>query len=102
MIITNEKIEVTLEMMENNNMINDELIGIPSDPHNPGMGLAWKEMHEISDSDFDKIEEYFLLKLRQAPVINQVCTCTKARQTPVINGKNICSICNKPTVQTCL
>ncbi len=35
-------------------------------------------------------------------VINQVCTCTEVRQTPVINGKNICSICNKPVVQTCL
>jgi hypothetical protein len=29
-----------------------------------------------------------------------VCTCTKFRETPMINGKHICSICNKPIVQT--
>ena len=34
------------------------------------------------------------------PVISSVCTCTKFRETPMINGKHICSICNKPIVQT--
>jgi hypothetical protein len=38
--------------------------------------------------------------LRQPPVIGSVCTCTKFRETPMINGKHICSICNKPIVQT--
>lgn len=38
--------------------------------------------------------------LRQPLVISSVCTCTKFRETPMINGKYICSICNKPIVQT--
>jgi hypothetical protein len=38
--------------------------------------------------------------LRQPLVIGSVCTCTKFRETPMINGKHICSICNKPIVQT--
>lgn len=38
--------------------------------------------------------------LCQPPVIGSVCTCTKFRETPMINGKHICSICNKPIVQT--
>jgi hypothetical protein len=38
--------------------------------------------------------------LRQFAVISSVCTCTKFRETPMINGKHICSICNKPIVQT--
>jgi hypothetical protein len=38
--------------------------------------------------------------LCQPIVIGSVCTCTKFRQTPMINGKHICSICNKPIVQT--
>ena len=33
-------------------------------------------------------------------VISSVCTCTKFRETPMINGKHICSVCNKPIVQT--
>lgn len=38
--------------------------------------------------------------LRQPLVISSVCTCTKVRETPMINGKHICSICNKPILQT--
>ena len=38
--------------------------------------------------------------LRQPLVISSVCTCTKFREMPIINGKHICSICNKPIVQT--
>jgi len=38
--------------------------------------------------------------LRQPLVIGSVCTCTKFRETPMINGKHICSICNKPILQT--
>lgn len=33
-------------------------------------------------------------------LIRSVCTCTKFRETPMINGKHICSICNKPIMQT--
>jgi len=38
--------------------------------------------------------------LRQPLVIGSVCTCTNFRETPMINSKHICSICNKPIVQT--
>lgn len=41
-----------------------------------------------------------LKQLRQPPVISSVCNCIKFRETPMINGKHICSICNKPIVQT--
>lgn len=30
----------------------------------------------------------------------KVCTCIDWRETPMINGRYICSICNKPIVQT--
>lgn len=43
-----------------------------------------------------KVNENFV----QPAVISSVCTCTKIRETPMINGKHICSICNKPIVQT--
>lgn len=38
--------------------------------------------------------------LHQPLVIGSVCTCENFRETPMINGKHICSICNKPIVQT--
>jgi len=41
-----------------------------------------------------------LTALRQPLVIGSVCTCTNFREAPMINGKHICSICNKPIVQT--
>lgn len=41
-----------------------------------------------------------LIKSNYPLVISSVCTCTKFRETPMINGKHICSICNKPIVQT--
>lgn len=44
------------------------------------------------------LEQY--AALRQPLVISSVCTCTKFRETPMINGNHICSICNKPIVQT--
>lgn len=43
-----------------------------------------------------KVNENFA----QPAVIGSVCTCTNFRETPMINGKHICSICNKPIVQT--
>lgn len=59
MQITNDKIEVTHQMMENEGMIRDSQFGIPVD--NNG-GLKWKDLIDLQDSDFDKIEEYFLSK----------------------------------------
>ena len=59
----------------------------------------WNEIGEgMKKSILDAINE----ALRQPPVIGSVCTCTKFRETPMINGRHICSICNKPIVQTAL
>lgn len=44
--------------------------------------------------------ERYADQFRHPVVISSVCTCTKFRETPIINGKHICSICNKPIVQT--
>jgi hypothetical protein len=57
----------------------------------------WNEIGEgMKKSILDAINE----ALRQPLVIGSVCTCTKFRETPMINGKHICSVCNKPIVQT--
>lgn len=62
MIITNEKIEVTHQMLVRNNMVRDNQYGVPVDPKNPSNGLSWKYIGLMTDEDFDKIEEYFILK----------------------------------------
>lgn len=63
MQLTNEKIEVTHQMMAQNNMTRNGQYGIPVDPKLPSKGLKWKSFLEMQDEDFNKIEEYFLLKL---------------------------------------
>lgn len=65
MQLTNEKIEVTHDMMEQNNMTRMGKYGIPVDAKFPSKGLKWKSFLEMEDEDFDKIEEYFLLKTRE-------------------------------------
>jgi hypothetical protein len=62
MIITNEKIKVTSEMMQKHNMTIVNNFGIPVDPKNTKKGLNWKSLSDLEDSDFDKIEEFFLIK----------------------------------------
>lgn len=64
MEITSEKIRVTYSMMQSANMTRGEEIGIPVDPQNPSKGVRWKKMMsgELTDDDFDAIEEYFILK----------------------------------------
>ena len=62
MLLTSEKIEVTHQMMEQNNMTRYGEYGVPVDPKEPSKGLSWKGLVQMKDSDFDKIEEYFLLK----------------------------------------
>jgi len=61
-----------------------------------------RELWALSPKQIEYIalimEEY--AALRQPLVISSICTCTKFRETPMINGKHICSICNKPIVQT--
>ena len=62
MQLTNEKIEVTHQMMEVNNMTRGMQYGVPVDPKEPSTGLSWKGIMEMKDEDFDKIEAYFLRK----------------------------------------
>lgn len=62
MQLTNEKIEVTHQMMESNNMTRGSQYGIPLDPENPHKGLHWKSIMTMTNEDFDKIEEYFINK----------------------------------------
>lgn len=61
-IITDVKIEVSYSMMSDANMIRYGEFGVPVNPKNPSKGLVWKSIIELEDSDFDKIEEYFLNK----------------------------------------
>lgn len=56
MLITGE---VTIEMMERNNMTRSDQLGIPKDPLDPSKGLVWKDIFDLSDDDFDAIEKYF-------------------------------------------
>ena len=52
------------------------------------------------ENNFQELIEELNQALRQPLVIGSVCTCTKFRETPMINSKHICSICNKPILQT--
>lgn len=62
---------------------------------------SWMDI-VLNNVEFARLKCFIDENYGKPVVINQVCTCTEVRQTPVINGKNICSICNKPVVQTCL
>ena len=65
MQITNEKIEVTYDMMFDANMTRGNCFGIPIDTNDPSKGLQWKTLFELKGSDLDKVEEYFILKLKK-------------------------------------
>ena len=65
MQLTNEKIEVTHQMMVINNMTRYDQYGVPVDPINPTKGLKWKSIITMTDEDFDKIEEYFINKTKK-------------------------------------
>lgn len=62
MQVTNNKIDVTMQMMTSANMTRGSQLGVPVDPQNPSLGLKWVEISQMSDADFDKIEEYFIYK----------------------------------------
>lgn len=65
-----------------------------------GMFEDNKNGHWVEYSEHKAIVDTLTKQLRQPPVVDSVCTCTKFRETPMINGKYICSICNKPIAQT--
>ena len=57
MIITDEKITVTLEMLQQNNMTRGENeVGIPTQEGE----LEWKSFDDLTERDFDAIENYFI------------------------------------------
>ena len=58
MILTEEKITVTYDMVEKAGMTRGAQFGIPDG----NGGLVWKDWLEIEHSDLDKIENYFLNK----------------------------------------
>lgn len=60
MVITDEKITVTHEMMVENQMTRGNQYGIPVDPKDPVRGLRWKTLFQMGDEDFDSIEAYFI------------------------------------------
>ncbi|MBC7486068.1 MAG: DUF550 domain-containing protein [Cytophagaceae bacterium] len=72
MLITDDKIVVTSEMMTDANMMRGGEFGIPVDPKDPSKGLQWKHAFECEDDDFEKIEEYFLNKANQVIDIFQL------------------------------
>jgi predicted phosphoribosyltransferase len=63
-IVTEDKITVTLQMMHAANMVKQDanqnlLFGVPVNPLNPSEGLKWIKVIKMEDEDFDKIEQYF-------------------------------------------
>lgn len=60
MIVTDDKIKVTLQMMVENNMINHDMYGVPVDPKHPSKGLKWRRLNDMTDEDFNLIEQYFM------------------------------------------
>ena len=59
-----------------------------------------KNKYVIGLSNIDNIADEVVKLFYEPAVISSVCTCTKVRETRMINGKYICSICNKPILQT--
>lgn len=61
MILTDEKIKVTDRMMHSSGLMRlnprGASLGVPD-----GSGVVWKSLSNMTDSDFDKIESYFLKK----------------------------------------
>lgn len=58
MIVTQEKITVTKEMMDKAGMTRGAQYGVPDG----NGGLRWKVLWDMGDADFDAIEEYFINK----------------------------------------
>ena len=73
-IITDERIKVTEQMLSDANMLSFGKIGIPVDVNNLSKGLAWKSFSELKISDFDALEDYFLLpKEKRGKVFSLKC-----------------------------
>lgn len=67
MIISNKKIKVSDKMLIENNMLRGNLlftgrVGIPINVNDISKGLIWKYGVQLTESDLDKLEDYFLIK----------------------------------------
>lgn len=60
MIITENKIKVTYAMMAEAGMTRGNQLGVPRTPLS--LGLKWVDVMELTDEDFDAIEDYFIKK----------------------------------------
>ncbi len=60
MLLTNKKIRVTEKMVDDAGMTRWNQIGIPVDVKDPNKGLKWTNIENLTDDDFDVLEEYFL------------------------------------------
>ena len=58
MILSDNKIEVTEQMMKDEGFVHNNQVGIPCQD---GV-LIWKLSSELTDKDFELIERYFLNK----------------------------------------
>lgn len=61
MILTEEKIAVSIEMLHRAGMTRGSQIGIPTQN-----GLDWKELEDLAESDYDALENYFLSPNQQS------------------------------------
>lgn len=55
-MLTNNRIKVTVEMMAEADMTRWDQLGVPDKKG----GLIWKGLSEMTDDDFEDIEDYFL------------------------------------------
>lgn len=51
-----------MQMLDEANMSRGAQIGVPVAPTAPGLGLRWKTIGELTDADYERIEQYFLLQ----------------------------------------
>ncbi|MGI4873203.1 MAG: hypothetical protein ACRYFX_18740 [Janthinobacterium lividum] len=66
-VLTDEKIPVTMKMLEQANMARHGQIGVPVDLNDLAKGLRWLDMSQLQNDDYDTLEEYFLQK-QSAPI----------------------------------
>lgn len=52
---------VTFDQLRSLNMVRGSEIGIPIDTSDPDSPLIWKREFDLTDSDYEIIDEYFLL-----------------------------------------
>ena len=62
MLLTDVEVRVTDKMMAESNMTKGSKFGVPVEPLNLDAGLVWKELNDLTDDDFDSIEEFFINK----------------------------------------